>query len=763
MKARKGKTGFTILTAAVQGALLAMATTVANAQDDTVAALTTPDNSIEVGVMGTDKDSNKFGEYTGLRKSGAEFIGNFSVRGGDYGSETGIRRWSVYGTNLGLTSRELGGSISDQGKWSLGVNYDELQHNTTTGYQTPYNGSMGGNSFTLPAGFAAINTGTGQPGTTSLTAAQLSSFHTLDVHNTRKNTTLSGGYSFDSHWRITLDYNNLDQSGAKLMAFSSDANLGVTGERIAILPNPTNYTTDSVNLAVDWTSDKAHLTGAYYGSFFRDHYDRVNWTTFSGGLVTDTMSTAPSNDFHQFSLAGGYRLSPATKLAGGLSYGRNTQNSSYVAPAADLISIPQSSLNGKVITTHGDFKLTNQTTRDLKLSAGLIYNKRDNQTQSNVYNYRNIGATIYDLPNTPYSHDKTQLELAGDYRLGSRNSIRLAYDHDNMKRWCNSYGITVDYPAGTSCLVDTRTKEDKYSLTYKLRAAEAVDFSAGYIYSDRKTDYDTNARVALDSLRGGTILNPYVVGTVPGLNGGDYLGFHPIFDASRKQNLVKGRLDWQASQALSFGIDGRYAKDNYADSAFGPQDGKSWNLGLDATYTYSENGSVFAYVTQDYRDRYIKHVNRSNTTTNAYIWGDRLKDEGISYGLGFKQGGMLGGKVDLKGDLTFSDDKSNYSSDFISTWGTTTATTCSAATTLTCGSAPDIRNKLTQFKLTGTYKVDKKSSVRLAYIYQKLSSTDYFYNAYQYPYTATSVMPTNQQSGSYTVNAVAASYIYSFK
>jgi MtrB/PioB family decaheme-associated outer membrane protein len=762
MKTPNGKMATSVLAAAVQGALLAMCVLPAHAEDETVAALTTPDNFVEVGVASVDKQSAKFGEYSGLNKSDPSLIGNFSVRGGDYGSENGTTRWSANGSNLGLTSRELGASFSNQGTWNIGVNYDELRHNTTDGYQTPYVGDVGGNNFTLPAGF-----GTTANTVTALTAAQRAALHTVDVNNTRKNTSLTAGYNINKQLRLTFDFNNLEQSGAKLMAFSSDGNLGggVSAERIAILPNPTNYTTDTFNLAMDWAGEKGHLTAGYYGSFFRDHYDRVNWTTFAGANAMDTMSTAPSNQLHQLNLSGGYRFSPQTKLTGGLSYGRNTQDSGYVASAADLISIPQTSLNGNVITTHADAKLVNQTTRDLKLSAGVTYNKRDNRTQSNIYSFRDIGAGTYDLPNTPFSHDKTQLELAGDYRLGKSNKIRLAYSHDDTKRRCNSYGVDVAYPAGTNCLVDTATTEDKLSLGYKLKMMQAVDLSVGYVYGERTTDYNTSARVALDSVRGGTVLDPYTAGTIAGLNGGDYVGFHPIFDASRKQQMLKIGANWQASDALAFGIGSRYTDDSYTDATFGAQSGTSWNLNLDATFNYSENGSVFAYISQDYRDRDVKHVNRSNTTTNAYIWSDQLKDQSISYGLGFKQGGLMSGKLDLKADLTYSDAKSNYSSALLYTFtgGTTTSTSCALATAMTCGTAPDIANKLTQVKLTGTYKVDKQSKVALGYIYQKLSSTDYYYDAYQYLYTATSAMPSNQQSGSHKVNVVAASYTYNFK
>jgi hypothetical protein len=51
----------------------------------------------------------------------------------------------------------------------------------------------------------------------------------------------------------------------------------------------------------------------------------------------------------------------------------------------------------------------------------------------------------------------------------------------------------------------------------------------------------------------------------------------------------------------------------------------------------------------------------------------------------------------------------------------------------------------------------------MGYIYQHLKASDYFFNAYQYPYGFTTSLPTNQQAPNYRVNAVYAAYQYSFR
>jgi MtrB/PioB family decaheme-associated outer membrane protein len=768
MKACKAELKVSALNLAVQGALAAMfvmpmLATAADVTEDDVAAIRHPTNYVEVGVEGVSRSSEKFGEYNGLRKSGAEFLGNFSVRGGDaYEGGDGTVRWGVDGSDLGTTSRSLGGEFSHQSKWKLGVTYDELRHETASNYQTPYQGSMGGSSFTLPTGFGtAANTRT-------LTTGQLGAYHTNDIGTTRKNTSLNAALNLTKQWTLSFDYNHLDQTGAKLLGFGSNplTSGGAGGEAVSILPNPTNYKTDTVNLGVSWVGDNAHFNGAYFGSFFRDKYDRVTFQAFNIATnPTQTMSTAPSNDFHQLNLTGGYAFSAKTKLAGGFSYGRNTQNESFVVdPVMMITPSPQSSLNGVVATTHADVRLTDQSIKDLALSAGLKYDKRNNRTASYIYNFNAISGSAGNIgiyPNTPLSTKKTTLELAGDYRLTKNQHIRLAYDHEQIDRWCGQYAVNPAYPAGTNCVVAKATRDNKLSATYKFKAAQDLSLDVGYAYSKRRTDFDENAIAAFIGSNGGS----------PGRNAGDFVGFHPYFDASRKEQALKAGVNWQANERLSFAVSSRYTDDDY-DTTYGVQKGNTWSLNLDTTYTYSDNGSVSVYLTQQHRERdLMDKQNNAAVTANATrisvptnsSWTNRLQDEDITVGLGFKQRGLMHGKLELAGDLTYSLGKSDYGTQLNYTGTTSGGLTCASNILMSCGDLPTIKSEMVQLKLAGTYELDKKSRVALTYLYRRLHGDDYFYNGYQYGYTPNTLLATNQQPGNYSVNIVAASYIYNFK
>ena len=290
--------------------------------------------------------------------------------------------------------------------------------------------------------------------------------------------------------------------------------------------------------------------------------------------------------------------------------------------------------------------------------------------------------------------------------------------------------------------MQTASRENKLGTTYRFKANDNVSLNAGYSYGKRDTDSDPNAITAFFSTK---------YGTKAGQNGGDYLGYYPFFNASRTQQTLKAGVNWQAHERLSLGMTGRYTDDKYGDSTYGVQNGNSWSLNFDATLTYSEDGSVFGYVTQQHRQRELA-VSRGATGT----WFNQLKDNDTTIGAGFKQGGLMGEKLELAGDLTYSLGKTRYSTQVPYLAG------CDAVGTLSCGELPDIRNSMTQFKFTGTYKVDKRSKVALGYIYQRLNSADFYYNGLQYGLTPTTLMPTNQQSGSYSVNMASVTYIYNF-
>jgi hypothetical protein len=63
-----------VFVAAIEGVFLAMCAMPAHADDAEALALKTPVNKAEFGLSATSQSSQKFGEYTGLNKSGGHSI-----------------------------------------------------------------------------------------------------------------------------------------------------------------------------------------------------------------------------------------------------------------------------------------------------------------------------------------------------------------------------------------------------------------------------------------------------------------------------------------------------------------------------------------------------------------------------------------------------------------------------------------------------------------------------------------------------------------
>ena len=766
------------LSAIALGVLGLFVTTASKADDEEIKALTQPKSSVQVEVIGVDQNSAKFGEYNGLygHPSGAYPNGALNIRGGGAytNNEQGdTTRWSVTGQDLGLTSRSANASISDQGSWGVGVNFDQLQHNISNSYQTPYQGTMGGNKFILPSnlkGNAAI--------TTTASPALQGDLSSMGISTTRYNTTLNGTAIVDKNFNITFEYNNLSQTGAKLQSFlgtqapNGNNNPG-NGSMSSLLPVPTNYQTDTINLAANWKGENSHLTASYFGSFFQNTNQAMQWEVMNKTLLTtqginpnplQTSSLAPSNAFNQLNLAGGYDFTTKTKLTGNLSIGQNTQNQGFGGtydPGMMYSSSPSASMNGIVNTTHADLKVTDRSAKDLVLTAGAKYDVRDNLSQSNLYQSYNPTTGIGSTPNTPLSFKQTQLSLGGDYRIDKDQKLGVTIANNAVQRWCNQYGTTAPntaaspyntlYYNSTNCASATSSSENKLDALYKIKASEEVNIKVGAGYANRKTQWDANAFIAMPKLGFA--------------NDGSYAGFQPFFEASRKQAYGKASADWQALEDLTLTLGGKYTADTYPDSSLGVQNGYSWSLNFDSTYAYDEKGAASFYVTQQNMQRnYADGTSPSPSATQPSItvanptltYANNLNTNSTTLGFGIRQAGLVNGKVGVSADATYSRANSIYN---------TSGAACSPpnAANTACGSLPGIQNNLGIIKLGASYQLDKNSKFGMMYWYQHLYSNDFYYNATGYgANNASGITPTNQTSPSYSVNVIMANYTYTF-
>ena len=157
--------------------------------------------SVTAGVGYVSDDSAKFGEYNGLNKKGAYFIGDGEARW--RGPDATYLNADV--TDLGLTSRSIGLEGGRQGQYKLLLGYDELPHYITAPAPSPFLG-MGGTSLTLPAGFPAPTTG-------QMPLAK--TLQDVDLDTQRKTVGIGGAWTGMPGWEYAVNYRHEKKEGTK--------------------------------------------------------------------------------------------------------------------------------------------------------------------------------------------------------------------------------------------------------------------------------------------------------------------------------------------------------------------------------------------------------------------------------------------------------------------------------------------------------------------------------------------------------------------
>ncbi len=782
-----------------------------------VTELTKPKSTVELGVGGVTDTSWKFGQYNGLNDSGAYGIGNFDIRGGGTYDSDDATRWQVTGKNIGLDTRSFTGEYKNQGNYKLNFGYDELQVNRNDSYQTPYLGS-GGANLALPNDWLYPKTANNMR---TLPLSDLPDFHTVNMETTRKK--IDGGFSYflTPEWEAQASTRHEDKNGLQTLGAP------IVAARSIILPNPISQSTDQINASMKYTGEKGFGQFAYYGSLFHNDINGVSFQNpFAAGQPNfGRMSSAPDNQFHQFSLTGGYNFSSDTKLVANGSYARNWQTQSFLPYNTSIDGggvLPTSNLNGDVETKTVNLKLTHKVNSDLNLASSYKFDERDNNTPINLYNFTDVdnpvgtaGSINNFRSNTPYSKRINQGNLDANYSFAKGHWLKAGYEIQNIDRWCNGTWI--------SCADTGTTLENTGKIDYRGSFLDKFNSKLGYAYSHRTADnynQDNGAWASYPATAGNMALynlitqsglpawgafSPYAnaptalfpnnnAATTGNLanNSMDMNGLGRFNTSSRDRQKVHSYLDYQVNNKLSLGVGGDFRYDEYPDSSSGLQSSRNWGTNFDTNYNFDEDTSVQVFYS--YQDILSKtagmsYGNNSNSSTASIggvataatlsggcvptvqamnnsaktdpcrNWFTNMNDNIDTVGLGVKHKGFFGGKLDMNGDFVYSFARTLIGVD----GGSYTQVTGQPAYYYTrAADMPTVKTQTFQFKLGAKYIINKPSAIHLTYMYQHLFSSDYIYTGMQPAGTPSGVVPTSEQSPTYSIHAVGLSYMYNF-
>jgi hypothetical protein len=238
-------------------------------------------------------------------------------------------------------------------------------------------------------------------------------------------------------------------------------------------------------------------------------------------------------------------------------------------------------------------------------------------------------------------------------------------------------------------------------------------------------------------------------------------------------------------------------------------EGKSLTLNFDGAYQVSDNFSTGFFMTHE--DRKTKTAgpgtgtnadgsaaatgSTANTaagslvgnTCNSYTsnaqelqnaridpclnWNTTTTDKINTLGLNLRHKGLVGGKLDLTGNASYT---KAVTSQTFGSGGAYVSTLLTAAnfiggattwsrTWVPAADMPDVTSKIITLSVSGKYALDKSSAIRVGYTYQNLKYDDWMYANNTAGVSAAGSLPSNQTAPTYTVHAVGVAYIYTFR
>lgn len=543
---------------------------------------------LDIGVGYVSDDSYKFGEYNGLYKQGAYFIGDadLRVRGED------AKYWDIRATNLGLDSRSISIEGGKQGSYKLLFSYDELPHYISDSTVTPFLG-VGSNNLTLPASWVR--------GTSTATMTDLSnSLHDQNLETKRKRLGLGATLIASGNWQYAVNFRRETREGTQAVGSSFFFNS-------AQLVMPVEYVTQQIDVSASYARDKLQAKFAYYGSLFSDDNTALTWQnpySSANGADSGQLALPPDNEFHQIMASLGYDVSEKVRATGEIALGRMTQNANFLAPTVNTslagypFALPRNSLDGEVDTTNVNLKLASTLTPDLRMNLAYIYNDHDDKTPQAAYTWITTDSLVNAVTRTnlPYSFTQTKLKFDADYRFTGSTKLTAGIDNDVNKRTYQEV---------------SNTTENTYWAKVKTRAPKNVEVTLKLAHAVR----DVGNYEVLPWLNPAE--NPLLIK-------------YNMADRDRDQGALRIELLGLEDMTIGFGID--YAKDNYTNSVVGLTESKDITYSADATAILSEKTNLYVYLNHEK----INSTQLGSSTATTPDWTGQNEDTVNTLGLGVK-------------------------------------------------------------------------------------------------------------------------------
>ena len=607
------------------------------------------------GIGYVTNDSFKHGEYTGLTDKSAYVSGSVDV----FYRDDEAYYLNIEGDNLGLDSSFLHLEGGKQGVYKLRLEFDQINRYQLDSSRTPYSG---GSNQTLPPGWTSA-------ATTAGFATLQSSLHDVDISTERTKLVAGGEYIFSPHWSHGIEVRQQTKKGELPVAYSFGFN------NSAIFAKPIDYTTDDLELNLNYRNSTLSAKFAYIHSTFDNGNDAFRWQNAynaPAGATEGQAGEAPDNAKQQFMFSGTYSGIKDVQLTGLFSLSELTQDEAFLPYTVNSTLLtanqPRTSLDGKVQVINANIAAHWRYSDKQRWHFRYELHDQDNATARATYSYVNADNTITGNPraNFPYGFRRQNVKVHTDYKTDSKMNLSGGAQLATVERTYQS--------------VDS-SQENTLWAKIKDRLSSSFEYSVKAEYSDRSIDSysPVNELVPAEN----PLMRKYNL-------------------ADRTGQKLAFNLAYNASENLFFNFSADMAGYDYDGSQIGLKESDELTLGIDAQYVYSEDLSFNAFVT----NTSIESVQAGSQSFSTPDWTATTDDNFTTVGLGF--------------DYQLIEDKLKVGMNYSHASSTSAIQISNAAAPL-----PDLETKRDTYYLYGDYKLDKNLTIRGAYRYENFSEKNW--------------------------------------
>ncbi|MCP4302420.1 MAG: MtrB/PioB family decaheme-associated outer membrane protein [Gammaproteobacteria bacterium] len=601
--------------------------------------------------------------------------------------------------DLGVDSRVFELDGGRQGTFGFHVGYRELPYRRFDTARTVFNPSSS-DTITLPGGWVPAGT------TTAMTQLS-SSLRTQNIGSDREIIDLGADWKPGAGFRIYADFRRQSRDGIDITGGSSFT-------QSSLLPRWLDYETDQIDAGIQYSTKRASVTLAYFGSEFTNNNTSLTWDTpftSSPGTEQLRMAMAPGNEFQQVSLSGAYRATMwDTVVAFSLASGNGEQNEAFlpytINPNVNASALPRNSLDGDVDTSNYALTITSRPLPKGRIKFAYRFDERDNKTLQSDWNrvVTDLFQTGETEQNIPYSFERTAISLSGELVLWKGIRISAGGERKELER---------DFQEVAEQTIDSGWGQARW------RPLAWLDLRIKGGASERDIDrYDETVAINL--------------------------GQNPLL---RKYNLAYRYRSYgeliasitPVDSPVSFSTTVLFADDRYNKSQLGMTDSEELRATADISWAVSDNSSVYLMVGHEAIDA----LQLGSEQFDVWDWSAKHDDTFDHFGAGFRWR-QADGKYDLRFDYNRSDGETTV--DLLSVSGGQSR-------------LPDLTSTLDSARIEAVYRWTERLDGTLDLRYERFEVDDY---ALVSPDTIPTVLTLGAQPYDYDVWAVGIGIRYRF-